>query len=285
MPMALPGNREMRPLLKKRVRQTLSWWRQHLPLIILLTRQELVDRHKGSVLGRIWTLLSPLINILVFVLIFSAIMGARLEGFGAEVERFTYSIYLISGILAWTAFAKSLSTITNLFIERAGMITKVNTSLAALPLSVLLAEIVIYLISMGFFAVFLLMIGFPIDWHWLAIPVVLTLQLGFTYALGFSLAILAVYLKDIREGVAVLLPVWFWLTPIVYVDDIIPDWALGLISLNPMFQFIDAYRELILYQRLPGATGLLAMLAVTLVLLYVGFWLLKRTERDLRDSL
>ncbi|MEL7611759.1 ABC transporter permease [Vreelandella titanicae] len=283
--MALPGNREMRPLLKKRVRQTLSWWRQHLPLIILLTRQELVDRHKGSVLGRIWTLLSPLINILVFVLIFSAIMGARLEGFGAEVERFTYSIYLISGILAWTAFAKSLSTITNLFIERAGMITKVNTSLAALPLSVLLAEIVIYLISMGFFAVFLLMIGFPIDWHWLAIPVVLTLQLGFTYALGFSLAILAVYLKDIREGVAVLLPVWFWLTPIVYVDDIIPDWALGLISLNPMFQFIDAYRELILYQRLPGATGLLAMLAVTLVLLYVGFWLLKRTERDLRDSL
>ena len=283
--MALPGNREMRPLLKKRVRQTLSWWRQHLPLIILLTRQELVDRHKGSVLGRIWTLLSPLINILVFVLIFSAIMGARLEGFGAEVERFTYSIYLISGILAWTAFAKSLSTITNLFIERAGMITKVNTSLAALPLSVLLAEIVIYLISMGFFAVFLLMIGFPIDWHCLAIPVVLTLQLGFTYALGFSLAILAVYLKDIREGVAVLLPVWFWLTPIVYVDDIIPDWALGLISLNPMFQFIDAYRELILYQRLPGATGLLAMLAVTLVLLYVGFWLLKRTERDLRDSL
>ncbi|MEL7981754.1 ABC transporter permease [Vreelandella titanicae] len=283
--MALPGNREMRPLLKKRVRQTLSWWRQHLPLIILLTRQELVDRHKGSVLGRIWTLLSPLINILVFVLIFSAIMGARLEGFGAEVERFTYSIYLISGILAWTVFAKSLSTITNLFIERAGMITKVNTSLAALPLSVLLAEIVVYLISMGFFAIFLLMIGFPIDWHWLAIPVVLTLQLGFTYALGFSLAILAVYLKDIREGVAVLLPVWFWLTPIVYVDDIIPDWALGLISLNPMFQFIDAYRELILYQRLPGATGLLAMLAVTLVLLYVGFWLLKRTERDLRDSL
>lgn len=283
--MALPGNSEKHPPFKQRVRQSLNWWRQHLPLIILLTRQELVDRHKGSVLGRIWTLLSPLINILVFVLIFSAIMGARLEGFGAEVERFTYSIYLISGILAWTAFAKSLSTITNLFIERAGMITKVNTSLAALPLSVLLAEIVVYLISMGFFAIFLLMIGFPIDWHWLAIPVVLTLQLGFTYALGFSLAILAVYLKDIREGVAVLLPVWFWLTPIVYVDDIIPEWALGLISLNPMFQFIDAYRELILYQRLPGASGLLAMLAVTLVLLYAGFWLLRRTERDLRDSL
>ncbi|MGS2745216.1 ABC transporter permease [Halomonas sp. LS-001] len=283
--MALSGNSEPQSALKQRVHQGMSWWRQHLPLIILLTRQELIDRHKGSVLGRLWTLLSPLINILVFVLIFSAIMGARLEGFGAEVERFTYSIYLISGILAWTAFAKSLSAITNLFIERAGMITKINTSLAALPLSVLLAEIVVYLISMGFFAIFLLMIGFPIDWHWLMIPVILALQLSFTYALGFSLAILAVYLKDIREGVAVLLPVWFWLTPIVYVDDIIPSWAMGLISLNPMFQFIDAYRELILYQRLPGIAGLATMLVVTLGLLYVAFWLLKRTERDLRDSL
>ncbi|QRL02171.1 ABC transporter permease [Vreelandella venusta] len=283
--MALLGNSKPRLALAQRLRQTLSWWRQHLPLIVLLTRQELVDRHKGSVLGRIWTLLSPLINILVFVLIFSAIMGARLEGFGAEVERFTYSIYLISGILAWTAFAKSLSAITNLFIERAGMITKVNTSLAALPLSVLFAELVVYLISMVFFAIFLLMIGFSIDWHWLAIPFVLALQLGFTYALGLSLAILAVYLKDIREGVAVLLPVWFWLTPIVYVDDIIPTWALGLISLNPMFQFIDAYRELILYQRLPSVAGLATMLVITLGLMYAAFWLLKRTERDLRDSL
>lgn len=279
--MALSGSEPHSQLMRK----ALGWWRQHLPLILLLTRQELVDRHKGSVLGKIWTLLSPLINILVFVLIFSAIMGARLEGFGADVERFTYSIYLISGILAWTAFAKSLNTITNLFIERAGMITKVNTSLAALPLSVLLAEVVVYAISMVFFAVFLIMIGFPIDAHWLCVPLILALQLGFTYALGFSLAILAVYLKDIREGVAVLLPVWFWLTPIVYVDDIIPEWALGLISLNPMFQFIDAYRELILYQRLPGMTGLVIMLIVTLGLLYLAFWLLKRTERDLRDSL
>ena len=282
--MALSGS-EPRSQLTQWMRHALGWWRQHLPLIILLTRQELVDRHKGSVLGRVWTLLSPLINILVFVLIFSAIMGARLEGFGAEVERFTYSIYLISGILAWTAFAKSLSAITNIFIERAGMITKINTSLAALPLSVLLAEVVVYLISMVFFALFLIMIGFPIDWHWLVIPFVLLLQLTFTYALGFSLAILAVYLKDIREGVAVLLPVWFWLTPIVYVDDIIPGWALGLISLNPMFQFIDAYRELILYQRLPGIAGLATMLVVTVGLLYAAFWLLKRTERDLRDSL
>lgn len=258
---------------------------QHLPLILLLTRQELIDRHKGSLLGRTWTVIAPLINILVFVLIFSTIMGAKLEGFGAQIDQYTYSIYLISGILAWTAFAKSLSAITNTFIDRAGMITKINTSLKALPLSTLLAETVIYALGMVFFVVFLLLVGFPITSLWLGVPLVLALQLAFTYALGLLLATLAVYLKDIREGVAVLLPVWFWLTPVVYVEGIIPPWALSIIRINPLFQLIHAYRELILYQRLPALPGLLGVALVTLMLFIAAFWLLGRTERDLRDAL
>lgn len=265
--------------------QMLRRLQRQLPLVMLLTRQELIDRHKSSLLGRTWTMLSPLINILVFVLIFSTIMGARLEGFGAEVDQYTYSIYLISGILAWTAFAKSLSAITNIFMDRAGMITKVNISLRALPFAPLLSETIVYLIGMAFFAVFLLLIGFPISALWIGVPLVLVLQLAFTYGLGLLLAVLAVYIKDIREGVAVLLPVWFWLTPIVYVDDIIPPWAREIIALNPLFQFVDAYRSLILYQQWPSASGLFAMLVATLVLLYAALWLIKRTERDLRDAL
>ncbi|MDR5899061.1 ABC transporter permease [Halomonas vilamensis] len=265
--------------------QMLRRLQHQLPLVMLLTRQELIDRHKSSLLGRTWTLLSPLINILVFVLIFSTIMGARLEGFGAEVDQYTYSIYLISGILAWTVFAKSLSAITNIFMDRAGMITKVNVSLRALPFAPLLSEAIVYLIGMAFFAVFLLLIGFPISELWLGVPLVLALQLAFTYGLGLLLAVLAVYIKDIREAVAVLLPVWFWLTPIVYVDDIIPPWAREVIALNPLFQFVDAYRALILYQQMPNIAGLAVILGVTLTLLYVALWLLNRTERDLRDSL
>lgn len=263
----------------------LKGWRNQLPLIWLLARQELVDRHKGSIIGKAWTLIAPLINILVFVLVFSKIMGARLEGFGAEIDQYTYSIYLISGILAWTAFAKSLSSITNLFSEHANLITKVKVSLKALPLSVLLAEAVIYTISMGFFAVFLWWIDFPISAWWLGVPLVFALQLAFTYSLGLLLAVLAVYLKDIKEAVAVLLPVWFWTTPIVYVSDILPDGVMGLMRFNPLFQLIDAYRDLIMYQRLPGLVGLAGMVLLSAVLLATALWLLKRTERDLRDCL
>lgn len=263
----------------------LAGWRNQLPLLWHLAREELVDRHKGSVIGKAWTLIAPLINILVFVLVFSKIMGARLEGFGAEIDQYTYSIYLICGILAWTAFAKGLGTITNLFTARAHLITKVKVSLKALPASVLMAEAVVYAISLAFFAGFLLLVGFPFSLWWFAVPLVFGLQLAFTYALGLLLAVLAVYLKDIKEAVAVLLPVWFWTTPIVYVSDILPQGAVALMRFNPLYQLIDAYRELIMYQRLPGLYGLAGVALLTAVLLATALWLLKRTERDLRDCL
>ncbi len=263
----------------------LAGWKVQLPLIWHLARQELVDRHRGSLIGKAWTLIGPLVNILVFVLVFSRIMGARLEGFGAEIDQYTYSIYLICGILAWTAFAKSLSSITNLYTERAHLITKVKVSLKALPVSVLMAESVIYLISMVFFAAFLWLIGFPFSAWWLGVPLVFALQLAFTYSLGLLLAVLAVYLKDIKEAVAVLLPVLFWTTPIVYVSDILPEWVMGYMRFNPIYQLVDAYRDLIMYHQWPGGLGLAGVAGLTAVLLLIALWLLRRTERDLRDCL
>lgn len=265
--------------------QRLAGWRNQAPLLWHLARQELIERHSGSMIGKAWTLIAPLINILVFVLVFSKIMGARLEGFGAEINQYTYSIYLIIGILAWTAFAKSLSAITNLYAERAALITKVRVSLKALPVSVLIAESAVYVISMLFFVAFLWLIDFPFGAGWFGVPLVFALQLAFTYALGLLLAVLAVYLKDVKEAVAVLLPVWFWTTPIVYVSDILPPWVMGYMQFNPLFQFIDAYRDLIMYQRLPDVGWLAALVMLTLALAAAAFWLLKRTERDLRDCL
>jgi len=255
-----------------------------LPLVRQLVRQELVDRHKGSVLGTTWTLIGPLVTILVFVLVFSRIMGARLEGFGAEIDQYTYSIYLICGILPWMAFAKCLERITNLFVAQAHLITKVRLSLKALPLSVLIAESITHLIGMVIFALFLMLVGYPFSAWWLGLPLVFALQCAFLYGLGLCLAVLASYLKDIRETVAVSLQLWFWVTPIVYVADILPAWTQDVLALNPMFHFVGAYRDLIMRQQLPETTGLLVLAGVTAGFIWLAFWLLARTERDLRDS-
>ncbi|MEG3113677.1 ABC transporter permease [Salinicola sp. 4072] len=267
------------------MRQHLRAIRASLPVILHLTRQDLIERHSGSLLGATWTFIAPLVNILVFVLVFSRIMGAKLEGFGAEIDQYSYSIYLICGVLAWTAFANSLGRITNLYKDQSHLVTKVNVSLLALPLSVLLAETIVYLISMGFFIGFLLLIDFPLSAYWIGVPIVYGLQCLSVYAVGLSLAIMAVYLKDIKEVVAVVLQVWFWVTPIVYVTQILPPWVLGWMQLNPFFTLVNAYRDLIMYQRLPELLPLGIFTAVTVLILCLSLWLLGRTERDLRDCL
>lgn len=259
--------------------------RRSLPLVLHLARQDLIERHSGSVLGGAWTFVSPLVNILVFVLVFSSIMGAKLEGFGADIDQFAYSIYLICGMLAWIALSNSLGRITNLFKDQSHLVTKVNVSLVTLPFSVLLSETVVYVIGMGFFVGFLLLVDYPLTAFWLMIPVIYALQCLFVYALGLLLAVLAVYLKDIQEIVAVVLQLWFWVTPIVYVLEILPDWVQQGMQLNPAFVLVDAYRTLIMRQQLPDAMPLLLFGLLALGVLTLALWLLHRTERDLRDCL
>ena len=259
--------------------------RSNLPVILHLAREELVERHSGSLLGRTWTVISPIIQIMIFILVFSKIMGAKLEGFGAEIDQYSYSIYLVCGILPWMAFSKSLERISNLFDEKRGLISKINLSLKALPCSVLVAETVIFLIGMFFFSLFLLSIGFKPGLTWLLIAPLFVLQMLLAYGAGLLLAILAVYIKDVKETIAIGLQLGFWCTPIVYVLEILPDWAVSAMQLNPMYLLISAYRDSLLYHQVPDLHSILALSFLALLLFTGAFWLLRKTERDLRDIL
>ncbi len=257
----------------------------NLHLIMHLAREELIERHSGSLLGRTWTVISPIIQIMIFILVFSKIMGAKLEGFGAEIDQYSYSIYLVCGILPWMAFSKSIERISNLFDEKRGLISKINLSLKVLPCSVLLAETVIFLIGMFFFMLFLLWIDFQPALTWFLVLPLFLLQLVIAYGLGLFLAVLAVYLKDVKETIAIGLQLGFWCTPIVYVLEILPQWAIEWMQLNPVFVLINTYRDCLLYKQLPNGGDLLSLLFLAVMLLAVSAWLLKKTERDLRDML
>src|SRR5690606_20456211 len=116
----------------------------NITLLLHFVRQDLVDRHAASALGALWTLLLPLVNILIFTLVFSRIMGARLEGMGVEsLGRYGYSVYLVVGLLAWNCFAATLNRTTQVFHEKAALIGKVRMSLFSLPLYVLISETIV----------------------------------------------------------------------------------------------------------------------------------------------
>ncbi|MCF7995849.1 MAG: ABC transporter permease [Chromatiaceae bacterium] len=254
----------------------------NLPLILQFTRQDLVDRYAGSLLGGLWTFIQPLVNMLVFILVFSQLMGARLPELSGS-GRFSYSIYLVAGLLGWIAFASTLTRTTTAFIDKAHLITKVHLALWGLPLSIVLSDSIVFLISWGFFVAFLILIDHPLSVQFLWIPLIFALQQTFAYSLGMVLAILGVFLRDIRELVTVVLQLWFWLTPIVYVFSIIPESLRPWLQLNPMFPVIDAYHRVVLLGAHPQPLGLLLLAAITCLLFLLGRWLFVRLERDIRD--
>lgn len=252
-------------------------------LILNFARQDLKDRYAGSMLGGLWSFIMPLINILIFALIFSQIMGARLESFGAEFSRYGYSIYLISGILAWNAFSSTVARVTNVFHDKRNLIGKVSIRLDLLPVYILLTETFIFAVSFAFFTGFLLIIGFPISGWWCLLPLLYLLQQMFAYSLGFILAVFSVFIQDIKELTNVVLQLWFWLTPIVYVVNIVPDGIRQLLMLNPMVHFISAWRSIIIDQQMPNLLPLALLSAVGLFMLVAGQWLIRKLERDIRD--
>jgi lipopolysaccharide transport system permease protein len=252
-------------------------------LILTFTRQDLIDRYSSSLLGGVWTLINPLVQILIYTLIFSKIMGARLSDLGVEFTEYGYSIYLVPAVLAWSAFGNTLTRVTTIFQDKAGLIGKVSLSLRALPLYILLSETIVFLISMSLFAIFLLLIGYPITWMWLLlIPVYLVQQL-LAYGLGFGAAVLGVFVRDVVELVRITVQIWFWLTPIVYVLDILPQETQELLSWNPMTHFVTAFREVILYARAPDLEAMSQLLALGLAVLALALYGFKRLEKDMRD--
>ena len=258
----------------------------NLSLLLHFVRQDLVDRHAGSALGWLWTLIVPLANILIFTLVFSRIMGARLEMLGMEsLGEYSYSVYLVTGLLAWNCFANTLVRITQVYHEKANLIGKVRLSLVSLPLYVLISETIVYVISMSFFAVFLILIDFQWTWHWLWLPLIFAVVMLLGFGLGLIFAVLSIFLHDVRELVGVITQFWFWMTPIVYVVNILPEAWLSLFAVNPIFHTTHALRDALILGAAPDLTPLFAVGAIGFVLLGIGLFITRKLERDIRDFL
>jgi ABC-type polysaccharide/polyol phosphate export systems, permease component len=256
----------------------------NLALLLKFTRQDLIDRHASSSLGALWTLILPLVNILIFTLIFSNIMGARLKLAGMEhLEQYSYSIYLITGLLIWNCFAGIVSRTTHVFHDKSNLITKVRMNLFSLPLYIVFSETIIYIISMLFFAAFLLLIGYQWSAYWLLLPLILLLTQLMAYAIGITCAVLSVFLRDIKEIVGIVIQLGFWMTPIVYTLSILPDRWHVMFQLNPMYHITNALRDALIYRHMPDLIPLTIIALASSGLLAFALYAGRRLERDIRD--
>lgn len=253
-----------------------------LSLVGSLALRDFTERYSGSILGFGWGIIGPLVNILIYTLIFSQIMNARLPGATGE---YSYSIYLVSGLLPWLAFSSVVTRSVSVFLDQKHIISKVQISLPKLPLVIAASESLTFVISLLIFFVILLMSGQVLNKWMLLLPFLFLAQQLFGYALGFILAQLTVFLRDTKQLTAMVMHVWFWLTPIVYVKDILPEQVRTWMAFNPMVHFTGVWQSIFVHQQVPNLTGTLLVTVLSSCLLILGLWMHHHLERDIRDTL
>jgi len=254
----------------------------NLELLIEFVKRDFTEKFAGSILGSLWSFIWPLVNIIIYTIIFSKIMNARLQGIESS---FSYSIYLISALLPWNTFSSTISRSTTVFIDKKHLISKINIPLPSMPFYINLSESVTFFISIVIFYGFLLIIGHKISEYHIMFPFVFILQQLFAYAIGLVLAVLTVFIRDLKEVVGIVLQIWFWFTPIVYVKDVLPNWVKKIIIFNPAFTFADTYQNIFLWNRLPQVKNLIILTIITFGLLLCSYFVFIKLESDVKDFL
>ncbi len=214
----------------------------HRRFIVTSIKNEFVVRFAESKLGALWAVIHPLSQVLVFALVLSNVLSAKLPGIDSK---YAYAIYLMAGILCWSLFAEIISRSTRLFIDNAGLLKKIKFPKLALPFIVLGSSLFNFMLLLIASVVVFLFLGhsFNLSTFWL-IPITASLAI-FSIAIGLILGVLNVFVRDIDQGVPIVLQLLFWFTPIVYPISIIPESYRWLLAYNPVYPFVDAFQRIL----------------------------------------
>lgn len=263
--------------------QALHNFLRHRDLLWQMVGNDIRGRYVGSLLGLFWNVIHPLVLIGIYTLVFSRIMGARL---GGNASPYTFSIYLCAGLLPWGVFAEIINRCTGVFWENANLVKKIAFPKVLLHTYIVAAGAVNLAIVVAVFLVFLWCVGaLPPLIPLLVWGLFMILQLLFAMGIGFFTSVLNVLFRDVAQFTAVFLQIWFWLTPIVYVADVLPPTVGELLRYNVMYRFTRIYQALVLRGELPSLTEGVFLLAITFVTLLLGLACFRSLRRRIPDEL
>ncbi len=249
-------------------------------LILSLARRELTARYKGSLLGVLWALLTPIVMIAIFTFIFAGIFGAR---FGISNSQWDYPLYLFCGLLPWTMFQDSIQQSANTIVSHANLVKRVVFPLETLPVAQTIASLGNQMFGLLALLAASIIIHSKLHLTILWLPVLLIPQLLLTLGVAWLIASLGVFLRDIAQGISLVLMAWFYLTPIIYPESLVPARFQTFIAFNPFSHLVRSYRLTILEGLPPDWTSLGYFTLFSAICFFFGYWWFARTRKNFAD--
>ena len=245
------------------------------------TRQDFFSQFTASMGGVLWLFLTPIVHLVIYSFVFSYIFRMRAP---PEFGEINFVIFLMIGYLPWFAFADAFGRSPNLVIEKAPLITKVVFPVQIIPITGTVIPYLTHVIGFTLFLVYLAFKGY-MSVSWILLPFIFGLQFLFTLGLVAVISALCVFLRDLQQMIALMLTVWFFLTPIIYPISLIQNESVQrLFLLNPMHSFVSAYREIILLGTV-SPVHLMIIVPVSIISYISGGWLFMRIKHAFGDVL
>ncbi len=257
-------------VFRERITPRIAKFKKFTPFLYQLVRRDFKSKYKRSVLGILWTVLNPLLTMLVMTIVFSTL-------FRFEVPY--YPVYLLSAQVLFTFYNEATTMAMNSVLAGASMIKKVDMPKYIFPLSKSISSLVNFSMSLIALLGVILVTGAPFRWTLLLIPIPAFYTFAFALGVGLMLAALMVFFRDIGYLYGIFMTLLTYLTPIFYPISIVPEKFLPLFHINPLYYLTSYFRQIVIYGTVPGLWENLLCAFFAAAALCIGSWTyLKRQD-------
>ena len=245
-------------------------------MIFSLVRKDLRGRYKGSVLGFLWTFINPLLQLMVFTLVFSVIMRAGYD---------QYYLFLFVALVPWMFFASSVQDGSTAILREKDMINKIYFPREVMPIATVTSGFVNMLLTFIVIFIVLIISGKGLNpLALLCLPFVMIVEYILCLGIALIVAALTVYFRDLQYILGILTMAMQYMTPVMYGSEMVPDWALPIFKANPMTPITEMYRQILYYKCVPEMLSLLYVLAIGVVFIVIGFFCFNKLQKGFAEN-
>lgn len=258
------------------MREYLKEIRKRKDLVLYLIQSGLKAEHRNSYLGYFWWLLDPLLNILVYYFLVVVILGR-----GGE----NYAVFLVIGLVAWRWISTTVNTSARAILRYSSIINQVYLPKSIFPMTITFSQLINFAFGLIVVALFLIVFGVVPGWQIVFLPLIVLIQLLFLLAISLSVAYVCVFIRDIDNIITHVVRILFYSSPIIWEGGRLPPEYGWIVDINPIAIIIGAYRDILMYQRMPQWTSLAVIGAGSLVAVVGLIFYYSRNEHKIIKAL
>jgi len=239
-------------------------------------KKEIRGKYKNSFLGVLWSFLNPLLQIIVYAVVFQVILKNPKEN---------YAIFICCGLIPWTFFSSTISRAAFTMVENGNILKKVYFPREILPISIVTSEAVNFMISTIIILGFVIFGGLGISKYIIFYPIVLLAQYLLLIGLSLIVSSISVYIRDLQHLVGVVIQLLFYATPIIYAAESIPENFKWILNMNPMTYIINGFRDIFYNQTMIDIGPLAILIGISIVLCVIGYLIFNKLQKGFAEQL